>query len=63
MPLLLNIYRHLEECKYDEFKCENGDCIISAFRCDGIEDCIDGADENGCAGNTLVLMKLGEGLT
>ena len=30
------------------FKCDNGECIESQFRCDGKVDCQDGFDEKNC---------------
>lgn len=29
-------------------KCNNGECILKAFLCDGENDCRDGSDESNC---------------
>ncbi|XP_053453877.1 low-density lipoprotein receptor-related protein 2 [Nycticebus coucang] len=36
-------------CDSDHFRCENGQCIPAAWRCDGTKDCSDDSDENGCS--------------
>ena len=36
------------ECKKcEEFTCSNGDCILNKWKCNGIDDCVDGSDEKG----------------
>ena len=29
----------------DVYECDNGECILRGFRCDGEDDCGDGSDE------------------
>ncbi|XP_041981642.1 sortilin-related receptor-like [Aricia agestis] len=36
-------------CDTNEFKCKNGLCIASTWRCDSNDDCGDLSDEEGCA--------------
>ena len=31
-----------------EFECEDGDCIVGAYRCNSYRDCAGGEDEEGC---------------
>lgn len=33
------------QCKPEEFRCNNGQCISSSWRCDGTKDCSEGEDE------------------
>ena len=40
------------ECRPDQFKCNSGQCIESAQRCDRIVDCPDRSDENSCGKTT-----------
>ncbi|XP_067905117.1 low-density lipoprotein receptor-related protein 3 isoform X2 [Heterodontus francisci] len=35
-------------CKSDEFLCENGKCILSAWRCNKMDECGDNSDEQEC---------------
>jgi len=36
-------------CLNEDFKCNNGQCILLAVRCDGDENCNDGSDEYFCS--------------
>ena len=35
-----------KNCTEDEFQCNNGNCVLSKWRCDGDDDCRDGSDEH-----------------
>ena len=35
-------------CNYDEFKCNNGNCVPKSYMCDGDNDCGDRSDERNC---------------
>ena len=39
-------------CQSGAFWCSNGQCISSADRCDGNQDCTDGTDESECSSPT-----------
>ncbi|EDW00229.1 GH12750 [Drosophila grimshawi] len=46
--LVLPVFTHKNkeyECRSNEFRCRNGDCIDNSKRCDNVPDCLDGDDE------------------
>lgn len=36
------------ECRSNQFRCRNGDCIPGHLQCSGTEECRDGSDEENC---------------
>lgn len=40
-------------CGSDQFQCRAGECVLSAYVCDGHRDCANGRDEGGCDGREL----------
>nr|XP_044995241.1 low-density lipoprotein receptor-related protein 8 isoform X11 [Jaculus jaculus] len=42
----------LQECKDGQFRCRNGRCIPSVWRCDEDDDCSDNSDEDDCPKKT-----------
>ncbi len=38
----------VNRCKADQFQCRVGECVLSAYVCDGHRDCSNGADESSC---------------
>ena len=39
------------ECLWYQFKCNNGFCVDSRLRCNGLDECGDWSDEGGCDGD------------
>lgn len=40
----------INECKEDEFRCNDGHCLNDKLKCNGVPECKDGGDELGCSG-------------
>ena len=36
------------DCRTDQFRCDNGDCIPGHMQCSGKAECSDGSDEMKC---------------
>ena len=45
----------MHTCSSEHFACDNGFCIPMKKRCDAIEDCLDGSDEQDCG--KLIIRK------
>ena len=50
-------------CTSAQFKCNNGECIDEALRCNLLDDCVDGSDERECGKDFIVQTCLGFVLT
>ena len=37
-----------KSCNYDQFTCNNGNCVPKSYMCDGDNDCGDRSDEQNC---------------
>ena len=46
----IHIFLTYTGCDYDEFTCDNGECVPNSYRCDDYDDCEDYSDEDGCHG-------------
>ncbi|XP_019616427.1 PREDICTED: apolipoprotein(a)-like isoform X2 [Branchiostoma belcheri] len=46
------------QCKSTEFKCADGNCIPTAYRCDRDNDCTDNSDELGCVYDTCPPLNI-----
>ena len=42
-------YDILAACSSSQFKCNNGNCVPSSYKCDRANDCGDNSDEFGCS--------------
>ena len=41
-------------CEYDEFECDNGNCISQSYVCNDFNSCGDNSDEQNCGMNDLM---------
>lgn len=42
------------QCRFDEISCSasgNGPCVSALLQCDGLDHCVNGADETNCPDN------------
>ena len=42
---------YIHDCSKNQFKCNDGTCILLVYHCDLEEDCFDGSDEKNCLKN------------
>ena len=38
----------ISSCLQEEFSCDNGQCVPIQVRCDDVQNCVDGSDEDSC---------------
>ena len=48
----------MQQCSNSEFRCNNGQCISGRWQCDGVGDCQDDSDEDGCCKSKLLVPWL-----
>ena len=46
-------------CRADQFTCADGNCVEGRMRCDGVPQCEDLSDEDGCGRWICNFVKLG----
>lgn len=48
------------ECKEDQFRCTNGECIDGNLKCDRKYDCKDGSDEFNCGMFQIFFLEISD---